>query len=75
MQAKGVAPEVIAYNSAIDACAKGGDWERALQLVEEMATRGVQGLHPALEHRAYVGQGSRRILASLTCSNHRHGSK
>ena len=36
MRASGVAPNVITYNAAISACEKGGQWERALSLLEEV---------------------------------------
>ena len=41
MAARGVAPDVISYSAAISACEKGGQWERALALLEQMAVRGV----------------------------------
>ena len=41
MAARGVAPDVISYSAAISACEKGGQWERALALLEQMAARGV----------------------------------
>ena len=34
--ARGVEPDVISFNAAISACEKGGQWERALALLDEM---------------------------------------
>ena len=36
----GVEPNVYTYNAAISACEKGRQWERALELLEEMASGG-----------------------------------
>ena len=36
MQDRGVQPNVISFSAAISACEKGGQWERALELLEEM---------------------------------------
>jgi pentatricopeptide repeat protein len=41
MRAAGVAPNVISFNAAISACEKGGQWQRALSLLEEMRAAGV----------------------------------
>merc|ERR1711865_370939 len=38
----GVQPNVISFNAAISACEKGGKWERALELLQEMRQSGVQ---------------------------------
>lgn len=32
----------VSYNAAIDACARGGLWQRALDLLSEMSTTGPQ---------------------------------
>ena len=37
-----VNPDVITYNAAISACEKGRQWKRALELLEEMANRGLE---------------------------------
>jgi pentatricopeptide repeat protein len=42
MQQKGVQPYVFTYSASISACEKGGQWERALQLLAEMQQKGVQ---------------------------------
>jgi pentatricopeptide repeat protein len=42
MRTKGVKPDVITYNASISACEKGGQWEKALQLLEEMRAKGVE---------------------------------
>ena len=39
MQPRGVEPNVITWNAAISACAKGAQWERALEFFEEMQRR------------------------------------
>lgn len=36
MQATGIRPDQIAFGTAVSACAMGGQWERALLLLEEM---------------------------------------
>jgi pentatricopeptide repeat protein len=41
MRSCGLAPNVITYNSVINACAKGGEWQCALGLLEEMRSRGL----------------------------------
>ena len=38
----GVDPDVITYNAAISACEKGWQWERALELLEEMKSSGIE---------------------------------
>ena len=38
----GAEPDVISYNAAISACAKGLQWERALSLLDEMQARGLE---------------------------------
>ena len=35
-------PDVISFSAAISACEKAAQWERALELLEEMPTRGVK---------------------------------
>ena len=37
----GVKPDVVAYNTAIDACMEGGKWEMALELFHEMPSKSV----------------------------------
>ena len=41
MHAKGIPANTITYNSAISACGKGWQWQRALQLMEEMQAKGI----------------------------------
>ncbi|CAN0564514.1 unnamed protein product, partial [Ectocarpus sp. 12 AP-2014] len=41
MRGDGVPPNAINYNQAIRALGKGGDWERATGLLEEMKEAGV----------------------------------
>ncbi|CAN0397008.1 unnamed protein product, partial [Ectocarpus sp. 13 AM-2016] len=41
MRGDGVLPNAINYNQAIRALGKGGDWERAIGLLEEMKEAGV----------------------------------
>lgn len=38
MRSKGLAPDVFTYSTAITACGKAGQWERALMLLGEMET-------------------------------------
>ncbi|CAM9959516.1 unnamed protein product, partial [Ectocarpus sp. 8 AP-2014] len=40
MRAEGVAPDVFTFTTAITACGKAGQWERALDLLEEMGGGG-----------------------------------
>jgi pentatricopeptide repeat protein len=42
MEARGVERDTITYSAAISACEKGGQWEHALRLHEEMEARGVK---------------------------------
>ena len=35
-------PDVISFSAAISACEKGGQWERALSLLEDIKSRGVE---------------------------------
>jgi len=41
MQAKGVPASTVTRNAAISACGKGWQWQRALQLMEEMQAKGI----------------------------------
>jgi pentatricopeptide repeat domain-containing protein 1 len=41
MRSSAVKPDVISFNTAIDACAKAGQWERALSLLVAMKSVGV----------------------------------
>jgi pentatricopeptide repeat domain-containing protein 1 len=41
MQDKGLKLNVICYSAAIDACARGGQWKKGLQLLEDMRLRGI----------------------------------
>lgn len=41
MKDDGITPNVINYNLAVRALGKGGDWERATGLLEEMKKAGV----------------------------------
>jgi len=38
---RGVKPDVVAFNTAIDACMESGKWVVALELFKEMQTNGV----------------------------------
>eukprot|EP00953_Heterococcus_sp_UTEX-ZZ885_P015255 8598-Heterococcus_DN1.PRE.2 len=42
MKAVGLKPDMFSYNSAIDACSKGGQHETAIQLLSEMKAVGLQ---------------------------------
>jgi len=42
MQECGLEPNTITYNAAISACGQGGQWERALPLLEGMKERGLE---------------------------------
>ena len=39
----GVTMDVISFSAAISACEKGGQWQRALSLLEDMCKEGVTG--------------------------------
>jgi pentatricopeptide repeat domain-containing protein 1 len=41
MQQRGIAPNVRSYTAAIDACSKGGQWQKALKLLTEMQLQGI----------------------------------
>jgi pentatricopeptide repeat protein len=41
MRDDGVKPNVISYNAAIDACGKGGQWQKAIELLHEMPQQGL----------------------------------
>jgi len=41
MKARGLQPDVISYNAAISACEKGLQWEKTLELLSEMNSRGL----------------------------------
>ena len=41
MRAAGLTPNAISYSAAISACEKGQQWQRALELLEEMKAAGV----------------------------------
>ena len=38
---KGINANAITYSAAIDVCAKGGQWQRALGLLDEMGDKGI----------------------------------
>ena len=38
----GINPDVISFNTAISACANGGQWEKALNLLQELMNRGIE---------------------------------
>ena len=42
MRQRGLEPDVITYSAAISACEKGSQWERALELLDEMRQRGLE---------------------------------
>lgn len=42
MKGDGVSPNLINYNLAVRALGKGGDWERATGLLEDMKKAGVE---------------------------------
>ncbi|CAN0571428.1 unnamed protein product, partial [Ectocarpus sp. 12 AP-2014] len=41
MRSEGLSPNVVCFNTAADACARAGQWERALRLLGEMAAVGL----------------------------------
>jgi pentatricopeptide repeat domain-containing protein 1 len=41
MKAAGLKPDLVAYSTAIDACARQSKWRRATQLLAEMREAGV----------------------------------
>ena len=42
MKSRGLEPDVITMNAAISACEKGGQWAKALELLESMKSRGLE---------------------------------
>ena len=42
MAEEGIPPNTVTYNSAIDACGKAGQWEKALELLVAAASAGIQ---------------------------------
>eukprot|EP00662_Eupelagonemidae_sp_cell21_P002085 gene2085-5615_t len=42
MRSRNVPPDTTSYNAVLFACAKGGQWAKACELLEEMHTRDVQ---------------------------------
>jgi pentatricopeptide repeat protein len=41
MQQQGIRCNLVTYNNFIDACSKSGQWQKALELLEEMQQEGV----------------------------------
>jgi pentatricopeptide repeat protein len=41
MDARSIKPNARSYTIAVDACGRGGEWRRALALLEEMEIRGI----------------------------------
>ena len=64
MQRRGLQPDVITWNAAISACEKGAQWERALELFEEMQRRGLQPITWSAVQRS----GNERWSCSRRCS-------
>ncbi|CAN0004594.1 unnamed protein product, partial [Scytosiphon promiscuus] len=54
-----LAPDVVLYNAAIEACGKSGQWERALQLLAEVWEA---GLSPTVAHQQRPQQLPRLLL-------------
>jgi pentatricopeptide repeat protein len=42
MESRGLEPNVITLSAAISACEKGGQWQKALELLESMESRGLE---------------------------------
>ena len=42
MQTAGIKPDVMAYSTAIDSCARQAKWRRAIKLLNEMREAGVE---------------------------------
>ena len=42
MQTRGIKANVITYSASISACEKGGQWERALALLDEIEAHGLE---------------------------------
>ncbi|CAN0566220.1 unnamed protein product, partial [Ectocarpus sp. 12 AP-2014] len=46
MRSEGVAPDHFAFGAAVNACAKGGQWERAVALLDQVSLGSVRGVVP-----------------------------
>ncbi|CAN0347745.1 unnamed protein product [Laminaria digitata] len=42
MRSSGLLPQVVAYNSVITACGRGGEWQRGLAVLQQMSSRGAK---------------------------------
>lgn len=62
MKEDGITPNVINYNLAVRALGKGGDWERATGLLEEMKKSGVDP-----DDRTFNAAIEARQPASVIC--------
>jgi pentatricopeptide repeat protein len=45
MERQGVTPDLVAFNNALDALAKAGQYEKALRLFSDMEKRGFEPNH------------------------------
>ncbi|CAN0269948.1 unnamed protein product, partial [Phaeothamnion confervicola] len=61
----GLAPNVVAFGTAIKACARGGDWRQALDILDGMPAVGVQpniiAVNTALAACARAGRAAEAI--------------
>ena len=74
MQADGVTPDAYAINAAINACERGGQWEEAEMLLQEMQALGLSPdrvtYNIACVKESRVRTRSRRLLFGFVwCAN------
>ena len=71
MQAAAIPSDIVSFNSAVAACAKGGQWAPALKILDDMqAKEAIPDLvtfNSAIEACAKSGQRDRALRVLGTC--------